>query len=126
MDFWISLDFWISDWISADSVQDFFRGGPLEPSSSSGFMLEQQESYSCPKTLWKIAKSLTKAAGDKREDCNSQGPSLGTRPLRSGSETTKAQSGGITQNIGRGYVHAFREGMYICLGCCKGKCNVAR
>ena len=29
MDFWISLDFWISDWISADSVRDFFRGGPL-------------------------------------------------------------------------------------------------
>ena len=29
VDFWISLDFWISDWISADSVRDFFRGGPL-------------------------------------------------------------------------------------------------
>ena len=31
VDFWISLDFWISDWISADSVRDFFRGGPLAP-----------------------------------------------------------------------------------------------
>ena len=29
VDFWISLDFWISDWISADTVRDFFRGGPL-------------------------------------------------------------------------------------------------
>ena len=23
------MDFWISDWISADSVRDFFRGRPL-------------------------------------------------------------------------------------------------
>ena len=31
---WISgfqLDFWSSDWICADSVRDFFRGGPLSP-----------------------------------------------------------------------------------------------
>ena len=34
MDFWISigfqLDFWISDWISDDSVRDFFSDGPLD------------------------------------------------------------------------------------------------
>ena len=30
------MEFWISDWISADSVLDFFRGGPLDKYRSLG------------------------------------------------------------------------------------------
>ena len=34
MDFLIlAVDFWISVWISADGVQDFFRDGPLDGDS---------------------------------------------------------------------------------------------
>ena len=46
---WISgfldfkVDFWISDWISADSVRDFFRGGPLAAEQRSKRFSKRRE-----------------------------------------------------------------------------------